>query len=141
MKRRTHKAPFKPQTVDFEIDNMDPLGQGVSKKDGKITFVAGTLPGETGTAVVYKRAKGVQFASLQQLEKTAENRMEPDCPHFNQCPGCQYLHTDYASELAYKEASLIRYLSAFDATGESVEVVPAPRRLAYRKPCSAALPA
>ncbi len=132
MKRRPRRPPTQPSKVNFEIDNIDPLGQGVSKKDGKITFVAGTLPGESGVATVYKRSKGVQFARLQTLEQIADNRVEPDCPHFDQCPGCQYLHTDYTSELTYKRATLERYLGAFGVSGEGIDVVPAPRRLAYR---------
>jgi 23S rRNA (uracil1939-C5)-methyltransferase len=132
MKRRNSKARARPQLIEFEIDHMDPLGQGVSKKDGEVTFVAGTLPGETGTAVVYKRAKGVRFAKLQQLDQISENRVEPACEHFERCPGCQYLHTDYSHELAYKKATLGRYLSTLDVLEDSIEVVPAPRRLAYR---------
>ncbi len=111
---------------------MDPLGQGVSRKEGAITFVAGTLPGETGTALVYKRAKGVQFARLERLSHAAENRVEPDCPHFKQCPGCQFLHTDYASELSYKKATLSRYLAPFEIDADDIQLVPAPHRLAYR---------
>ena len=91
LKHRPKKQPNKAQTVEFEIDHIDPLGQGVSRKDGKVTFVACTLPGETGTAVVYRRAKGVQFAHLQCLDQTADNRVEPECLHFNQCPGCQFV--------------------------------------------------
>jgi len=132
LKRRSRKQPSKARTIEFEIDHIDPLGQGVSRKDGNVTFVAGTLPGETGTAVVYRRAKGVQFARLQELQHTAGNRVEPECPHFNQCPGCQYLHTDYASELAYKKATLARSLATFGVAEDDIEVVPAPRRLAWR---------
>jgi len=132
MKRRPQRPPTQPSRIDFEIESIDPLGQGVSKKDGKITFVPATLPGETGSAIVYKRSKGVQFARLQTLDKTADNRVEPDCPHFDKCPGCQFLHTDYVSELAFKKATLIRYLGTLDVTEEAIEVVPAPRRLAYR---------
>lgn len=132
MKRRPHKAPTQPRKIEFEIESIDPLGQGVSKKEGTITFVAGTLPGESGVATVYKRSRGVQFARLLSLHNTADNRVEPDCPHFDQCPGCQFLHTDYASELAYKKATLERYLGALGISGENIEVVPAPRRLAYR---------
>jgi len=130
--RRSRKTSHKPRTIEFEIDHMDPLGQGVSKKGGRITFVAGTLPGETGTAVVYKSAKGVQFARLQILDQVADNRIKPDCPHFDRCPGCQFLHTDYASELAYKKATLSRNLAALNVPEESIELVAAPRRLAYR---------
>ena len=132
MKRRNQKARARPQVIDFEIDHMDPLGQGVSKKGGEVTFVAGTLPGETGTAVVYKRAKGVRFARLEKLDHSAANRVEPLCPHFERCPGCQFLHTDYASELGYKKASLGRYLAALDVNPEDIELVQAPRRMGYR---------
>ena len=132
MKRRHARTPVKPTSVEFEIDHIDPLGQGVSRKDGKVTFVAGTLPGETGTAMVYKRAKGVQFARLESLEKTAENRIDPLCPHFAQCPGCQFLHTDYASEIVYKKTTLLRQLSALGVTEDMLEIVPAKQRLAYR---------
>ena len=132
MKRRYRKLPVKNQTVEFEIDHIDPLGQGVSKKAGNITFVAGTLPGETGTALVYKHAKGVQFACLQQFDTTADNRVEPKCPHFNQCPGCQFLHTDYESELVYKKTTLARALGVLGVSEEDIDVVPAPRRLSYR---------
>jgi len=130
--RRSRKKPQNTRPIEFEIDHIDPLGQGVSKKGGSITFVAGTLPGETGTALVYKRAKGVQFARLQTLEQTADNRVEPECPHFSRCPGCQFLHTDYASELSYKKVTLSRNLAALNVSEESIELVPAPRRLAYR---------
>jgi len=130
--RRSRKTSHKPRTIEFEIDHIDPLGQGVSKKGGSVTFVAGTLPGETGTALVYKRAKGVQFARLKTLDHASDKRVEPVCPHFNQCPGCQFLHTDYASELAYKKATLSRNLAALNVSEETIELVPAPRRLAYR---------
>jgi 23S rRNA (uracil1939-C5)-methyltransferase len=132
MKRRSHRPSAQPRTIEFEIDHVDPLGQGVSKSDGNVTFIAGTLPGERGAATVYKQAKGVRFARLQRLDKRAENRIEPACPHFERCPGCQYLHTTYASELAYKQATLERSLAPFGGAAGDIEVVPAPRRLGYR---------
>ncbi|MBE9540468.1 MAG: class I SAM-dependent RNA methyltransferase [Proteobacteria bacterium] len=118
--------------IEFEIEHMDPLGQGVSRAGKTVTFIAGTLPGETGEAVVFKKSKGVQFARLESLEKSAANRCEPSCPHFQQCPGCQYLHTDYSSELQYKKSALARHLSPLGIAEDSIELVSAPRRLAYR---------
>ncbi len=132
MKRRSQKPSTQARNIEFEIEHIDPLGQGVSKQGASVTFVAGTLPGETGVATVYKRAKSVQFARLERLLKRAENRVEPECPHFDRCPGCQFLHTDYASELDYKKATLERYLGPLGVGGEQIEVVSAPRRLAYR---------
>jgi len=132
MRRRTRKSPAKPRSIEFAIDHIDPLGQGVSRKGGSVTFIAATLPGETGTASVYKRARGVQFARLQVLDQVADNRVDPVCPHFKQCPGCQFLHTDYASELGYKQTALARHLGKLNISEADIDVVPAPRRLAYR---------
>jgi len=132
MKRRSTRPSGLPRPVEFEIDHIDPLGQGVSKHDGNVTFIAGTLPGERGVATVYKQSKGVRFARLQRLDERAGNRIEPACPHFERCPGCQFLHTDYASELAYKRATLARSLAPFGVNAGDIEVVPAPRRLGYR---------
>ncbi|NOR21053.1 MAG: hypothetical protein GQ538_13310 [Xanthomonadales bacterium] len=132
MQRRNRNTSAKPRTIEFEIEHIDPLGQGVSKKGGSITFIAGTLPGETGTASVYKRAKGVQFGRLQKLDQPAPNRKEPDCPHFDQCPDCQFLHTDYTSELEIKKTALLRHLGKLGIEEGVIELVPAPRRLAYR---------
>ncbi len=108
------------------------MGQGVSREGKSVTFIAGTLPGETGRAVVFKKSKGVQFARLESLEKLADNRCDPVCPHFKICPGCHYLHTDYASELQYKQSALARHLTHLGISEESIELVPAPRRMAYR---------
>ena len=136
MQRRKRTAPVRPREnereIEFEIEHLDPLGQGVSKKTGTITFIAGTLPGETGTAIVYKRAKSVQFARLKTLKHSADNRIEPLGPHFNHCPGCQFLHTDYDSELSYKKQALARHLAKLGVAEASIKVLPAPRRLAYR---------
>lgn len=136
MRRRHRRSPKKPPKInveiEFEIEHIDPLGQGVSKLGDKVAFIAGTLPGESGTAEVYKRAKGVQFARLRSLSQSADNRTDPGCPHFSSCPGCQFLHTDYGSELAYKKATLVRYLATLGITEEDIEVVPAPRRDHYR---------
>jgi len=118
--------------VCFNIDHIDPLGQGVSREGKAVTFIAGTLPGETGQAVIYKKSKGVQFARLETLASTAGNRCEPKCPHFSHCPGCHYLHTDYNSELAYKRNTLARNLTHLNIEEDNIEVVPAPRREAYR---------
>jgi len=132
MKRRNKRTHVQPKIINFEIEHIDPLGQGVSKTDGMVTFIAGTLPGETGTATVFKRAKGVQFAQLKQLVEPAANRIEPACPHFEQCPGCQFLHTDYESELEYKKTALLRHLGGLGIETDDVTVVPAPKRLSYR---------
>jgi 23S rRNA (uracil1939-C5)-methyltransferase len=123
--------------VDFVIDHLDPLGQGVSKRiDAKnkstITFVPKTLPGEQGKAHVIKSAKGVEFAALESLTKTSTQRIDTECPHYARCSGCDYLHISYSDELAFKKAALLFLLRSFNLKEDSIEVMGAPERFGYR---------
>jgi len=122
------------ENINFKIEHMDPLGQGVSKENN-IAFIEKTLPGEMGIAEVYRKAKGVIFGRLlntDKLEIESEARIIPECPHYNECRGCQYLHTDYKSEINFKTESLNRMFNRI--LPESVKVIThsALQRFAYR---------
>lgn len=133
--RRRHTKPkkkFIERALEFAIENMDSMGQGVAKVDNKPCFIPKTLPGETGIATLTKASKGVMFARLKSLDITADNREEPACVHFESCPGCHYLHTDYQSELLYKQQALDNHLKRLSAPVPEVEVVPTEQRLGYR---------
>ncbi len=122
----------------FKIEHIDPLGQGVSRQDGKILFVSKTLPDEIGQAKVLRQAKGVSFAVLERtedLQKASPLRQTPDCPHFQQCSGCHFLHTNYLYEIECKKKSFehqTRILSKHDYRLPVVQVHPANHRLGYR---------
>ena len=85
----------------FKIDHMDPLGQGVYKSDDQVFFIPKTLPGEEGEFRINKKRKGVHFCSLAKLTSTSDQRITPVCPHFEECNGCHYLHTNYPEELKF----------------------------------------
>jgi len=95
----------------FEIEHVDPLGQGVSKLNNKIVFVRKTLPEETGLAKILKTKKGVSFAQKIHLDNVSPKRIDPVCPHFETCPSCHYLHTSYDDEIQFKTQTFERDLS------------------------------
>lgn len=122
------------EKINFKIEHIDPLGQGVSKEN-KIAFIEKTLPGETGKAEVYRKAKGVLFGRLlnpDKLEIKSEARISPECPHYNECRGCQYLHTNYENEIIFKTESLKRMFNKM--LPESVNIIThsASQRFSYR---------
>jgi len=118
--------------IKFNIEQIDSLGQGVFKDDGKIYFIPKTLIGETGTAEVYKSAKGVNFCRLLTLEKKSKERIDSVCPHFSECPGCHFLHTTYENELDIKKQSLLKIFRKVADIEKKVAVVPAKSRIGYR---------
>ena len=67
--RQHPKTDFaQARKVDFQIENIDSLGQGVSKLNNEVHFIAKTLPGETGTARVLKQKKNVGIARVDKLD-------------------------------------------------------------------------
>ena len=116
--------------TDFRIEHIDPIGQGVSKEEGQITFIKKTLPEEAVSAEVYSQKKGVQFAKLTAVNTPSPFRQKPDCVHFNACNGCDFQHTSYEKELEFKHNALKRHLIKFPAI--DITVHGAKRRLGYR---------
>ncbi len=116
--------------IDFRIEHIDPLGQGVSKADDKITFIKKTLPGETGEATIYSEKKGVRFAKLNTIKDASPDRVTPECVHYAQCNGCDYQHTTYEKELEFKVQALARHLFKFPNV--KINAHGAKRRLNYR---------
>lgn len=119
-----------PNKVPFHITSVDSLGQGVSKIDNRITFIAKTLPGDKGEAEILAQKKGVSFARATSLSEKSELRVIPDCPHFNNCPSCHYLHTTYEQELVFKKEGLEKLFGRMEHP--PVEVIGASTRFGYR---------
>jgi len=115
---------------DFNIENIDPLGQGVSKINDQILFVKKTLPGESGTAEIISNKKGVSFGTLTELKTKSPDRIPPQCIHFNECNGCDFLHTSYEKEIEFKLINIKRSLSFLGCT--EVQMHKARERFHYR---------
>jgi 23S rRNA (uracil1939-C5)-methyltransferase len=100
----------------FKIKKMDSMGQGISFEEGLVTFVPKTLPGEEGTCEVYRVARGVKFSRPPMSDKitsVSPKRIVPECLHFQNCPGCQYLHTSYENEIVFKKEALCSLFKTF----------------------------
>jgi 23S rRNA (uracil1939-C5)-methyltransferase len=119
------------KTISFKVEHLDPMGQGVFKDEEKIFFIPKVLPHESGTAKILKKKKGVHFAELLTLDHRSEQRIEPPCPHFDQCNGCHYLHTSYEHELKHKEHAIRRILQPLNIQKE-IRAISADQRLGYR---------
>ncbi|MCP4914253.1 MAG: class I SAM-dependent RNA methyltransferase [Oligoflexia bacterium] len=118
------------KVVEFLIDNIDPLGQGVSKINNQIVFIPKTLPGERGKAKILRKKGKVFFAEIEELTHPSPDRIESECPHFHQCGGCSYLHTRYSTEIEIKENTLKRAFAKFEDI--KFTTVEAPNRFSYR---------
>ena len=86
-------------TITTTITSLGHKGEGVAEIEGRKVFVPLTLPGET----VEIEADGDR-GTLLGVVSPAANRIEPFCPHFGACGGCQLQHMDRPSYEAFKTA-------------------------------------
>ncbi len=69
---------------------------------GKAVFVPFAIPGERVEATLIEQKPGFARARLDQVLETSPHRVQPGCPYFYQCGGCQYQHISYEQQLQYK---------------------------------------
>jgi 23S rRNA (uracil1939-C5)-methyltransferase len=81
-------------------------GAFLARIDRKAVFVPLALPGEQMRVRVVEQKRGYENAEVEQLITAAPERVAATCAHFGACGGCHYQHTDYLSQLRFKQAVL-----------------------------------
>lgn len=81
-------------------------GNFLARDEGKAIFVPLVLPGEQARVRIAAEKRGYATAELDELKVASPLRVVPACPHFGPCGGCQYQHTDYETQLQFKQAVL-----------------------------------
>jgi 23S rRNA (uracil1939-C5)-methyltransferase/tRNA (uracil-5-)-methyltransferase len=77
--------------------------------------------------------KNYSEADLVEVLEPSEQRVEPKCPLFGQCGGCQYQHLAYAGQLEWKTVQVRELFEHIG--GVDCEVLPAigsPKEYFYR---------
>ena len=77
-------------------------GEGVARIDGMAVFVKGALRGERGSVLIEHIGHNAAWGRVERLLETSPARVEPDCPYYGSCGGCQFRHMTYAEELEAK---------------------------------------
>ena len=81
-------------------------GLGVGHVQGRVVFLFGALPGEEVTARVTRVRRSHAFADTEEVHRRSSERVEPRCPHFGVCGGCQLQHASYRLQLETKREIL-----------------------------------
>ena len=92
----------KNATLTLEITGYTAEGMGVSRWDGRVVFVPGTILGERWEVQLLKVKTNVAWGRAVRLLAPSPERVELDCPLAGRCGGCQYRHMTYEEELRAK---------------------------------------
>lgn len=85
-----------------KIIDMNNLGNGVAKIDGKTVFVKGAVIGDVCDVKMIKDRADYSVAIVEDLKMPSEHRVEPVCSVHKRCGGCVYRSIDYKKELELK---------------------------------------
>ena len=86
----------------LRIESLAHLGAGISRDGGKVTFVPFTVPGDLVKARIVEEKSRFARARLEEVLEPSPDRVEPPCPYFGNCGGCQWQHIAYPTQLHYK---------------------------------------
>lgn len=95
--------------------------------DGRVVFVRGALPGETVRVTVTSTGTRFLRATVTEVLSASPDRVEPPCPVFGLCGGCDWQHASRPLQLALKTSLVreqMRRVGGFDWDGEVAPVEP-----------------
>ncbi|WHY62786.1 23S rRNA (uracil(1939)-C(5))-methyltransferase RlmD [Cytobacillus firmus] len=106
---QTAKLKLK-QTFPLTIKRLGINGEGVGYFKRQVVFVPGALPGEEIVAEATKVNPKFSEAKIKKIRKKSEFRVQPPCPVYHECGGCQLQHLRYDQQLKEKQDIIIQAL-------------------------------
>lgn len=92
----------KNQIYTVAIDGYSSEAYGVCRIGGRAAFVPRALEGEKWRVRIVKVSASAVYARGEELLEPSPARIEPDCPFFGKCGGCDCRHMSYEEELRFK---------------------------------------
>lgn len=106
-KNSSPRSPI-PVSGAFELSPQKLVygGDALGHHEGRPVLVPRALPGERLEVEPVRTAKGVLHARPLRVLAASPERVEPPCPYFGRCGGCQYQHLAPENQAAWKREIL-----------------------------------
>jgi len=122
------------QKIVLPITDIAFGGEGVGRIEDFVVFVPFVIVGEEIEVEITEVKKAFARGKPVRVLKASPERVEPPCPYFGSCGGCQYQHVAYEAQLRFKRkqiADLFERIGRF--SGDVIApVVPCPQPYGYR---------
>jgi len=90
----------------LQVESLDLEARGISRREGKVVFIEGALPGEHVTINTFRRKPSYEIGRVQELRRESSQRVTPRCAHFGVCGGCVMQHLEPSAQVAVKQRAL-----------------------------------
>jgi len=89
--------------MELKIFDYGMNGEGVAKQDGKVCLVENAMLGEKIEAEIVEDNKNFSVCKLNKILLKSEQRVNPPCPYFGVCGGCDLQHMSKEEQLNFKK--------------------------------------
>jgi 23S rRNA (uracil1939-C5)-methyltransferase len=121
-------------SLEVSIERILPGGVGLAHADGLTVLVGLAAPGDRLRVRVERERGKTLFASLEEVLEPSPARVEPPCPYFGRCGGCDFQQLNYEAQLAAKAEIIrdcLRRVGHVEPPSD-ISVTPSPAEWRYR---------
>ncbi|MFL6282729.1 MAG: class I SAM-dependent RNA methyltransferase [Pyrinomonadaceae bacterium] len=122
------------EVLEVTIERILPGGVGLAHAEGRTVLVALAAPGDRLRVRVESVRGRTTFASIVEVLSSSPSRVEPPCPYFGRCGGCDFQQLDYRAQLDAKVEMIrdcLRRVARLEPPGE-IQITPSPLEWRYR---------
>ena len=120
--------------IVLTVERILPGGVGLAHARGQTVFVALAAPGDRVRARVETVRARLAFAAIVEVIEPSPARVEPPCPYFGRCGGCDFQQLSYEAQLSSKVEIIrdcLRRVARVEPPLE-IPITPSPARWRYR---------
>jgi 23S rRNA (uracil1939-C5)-methyltransferase len=123
-----------PEEFEVTVERILPGGVGLAHAEGRTVFVALAAVGDRLRVRVESVRGRVTFASILEVLQPSPTRVEPPCPYFGRCGGCDFQQLNYGAQLEAKVEIIrdcLRRVARVEPPAE-IHITPSPSEWRYR---------
>lgn len=100
----------KNEIIEVDIIDNGFKGEGIAKYEDYTVFIPGLIKGEFAKVKILKVQKDIAYAKIEEIITKSKYRVEPDCPTYEKCGGCDLRHMSYLQTIRLKKEALLKTL-------------------------------
>ncbi|CAE6918195.1 23S rRNA (uracil(1939)-C(5))-methyltransferase RlmD [Vibrio sp. B1FLJ16] len=127
------KTQLNTRHQSVQVERLDHHGAGIAYLNKKPLFIEGALPGEEVVTQLVEEKSKFARGKLIKILQPSDKRVEPFCPHYHECGGCDLQHLDYDQQLTHKQQTLRQLMRKFAGSDIDLDAPVLGEQLGYRR--------
>ena len=117
---------------DTKILRLNNEGEGIGIVEGITTFIPNALPKETVKIKINNIYDNYATGNLVEIIEKSSDRVDPICPYFFNCGGCNLMHLNYEKQLEFKKEKIENIFKKISNENIKIKNIYSNKNLYYR---------